>query len=216
MAYDNVVINFGSPRSGTTIMRRLLGPLKDTYVSKLHEATALHPWRSKRGLLDISQWMLKDRLVFVRTVRHPLNVVESFLALRTDELRQNNASLAAHSDERIIAFIVGESEGAAAQRHEVERNRADKGWEHHFVQARYERLGDESYQREFAWDVCRHLSTPERSFQSLTRRLAEEWKQRPVRDGKLRAGMDERIMTDGEEARWRAALQDVIEREGYE
>lgn len=216
MAYDNVVLSFGCPRSGTTIMRRLLGPLKHTYVSKLHEATRLHPWQSEEGLLDIQQWMLKDTLVFVRTLRHPLDVVDSFLALRRTEMRENNPSLVEHDDQRVLDFIRRESAGFHGQRAELLVRAEERGWDHHVVEVRYEELDEQWRRDEFAWSVCRHLSTPERSYGSLTARMEEEWKLRPVRDGKLRAGITGRVMTEEEEQRWRRALADVMEREGYQ
>lgn len=214
MAYDNVAINFGSPRSGTTAMRRMLGALHDTYATKLHEHNPLHPCESDDGLLTISHWMLKDAVVFVRTVRHPLHIVDSFLATRTATMSDRNPSLACHSDERVERFIRSESEGVAAQREALEVMPKAEGREHYLIEVRYEDLESEDYRDWFADEVYRRLSTDAARHDSLRRRLHEEWGRRPTRDGKLNRGWD--WVMDGEtEARWTERLADVIEREGY-
>lgn len=199
-------------------MRRMLKALEGAFTSKLHEHNGLHPCESDDGLLTLSHWLQKETVVFVRTVRHPLAIADSFVATRQESMRDRNPGLAQHDDERVVKFIRSESDGTDAQRDTLieTSTRAHKQWDHHLVEARYEDLANPGYRDLFALAVSKHMPDAGAAYRQLAGRLDAEWGSEPVRDGKLHRDITERVMGDERAAWFREQLQDIIEREGYE
>lgn len=119
MSVNAVVVNYGCPRSGTTFMRHILKRLSGVFAFKLAEGRVLHPCQSGDGLVELHKILRHKRLVLVRTVRHPLELAESFVALRDPRLHEAGGvpeNLAKFSDERAVEFVRLESENTARQR----------------------------------------------------------------------------------------------------
>lgn len=221
MSIETAVISFGSPRSGTTYIRRALGQLEGVFVSKIPEQAPNHPsfverqsWgaaaSSEEGLIGISRWMQKEHLVLVRTVRHPMECVRSLLAAREPELREKIGGLADNSDEEIVEWIRTESLNFHRQ----------VGWllanpyRHRLIQVRYELLGKRGRRRDFAEKVCSTLPDPEENTDRLARWLHDTWKEKPARIGRLSSGVEPEISEERMEF-FLEALAPTIEREGY-
>ena len=81
------IIVFGFPKSGTTVVRDMLGHAamqSGLYASvRMSELTMLHPWNTPDGLFHLAR-LFKDLapVLFLRVVRHPIDVVLSYLADR--------------------------------------------------------------------------------------------------------------------------------------
>lgn len=87
-----VVINFGVPRSGTTLMAELLLQGRGYLSQKLPESCGLHPINSADGLLNLAKAFYNKRVIFIRTTRHPVDTIESELYIKPkmtpDEMRR--------------------------------------------------------------------------------------------------------------------------------
>jgi len=215
MSVDTVVVNYGCPRSGTTFMRNVLGRLQGVFAFKLAEGRHLHPYKNPDGLVDLHRMLRHRRLVLIRTVRHPLEIAESFAALRDPQLHEVDGApmnLAKFRDPKAVEFIRIESENTALQRAALlEPEHKHEGlW---FIEIRYEDLADAKKRARFVRQVTDPLPTPEKNHEILARALTE-FGTKPIRRGRLRAGLG-RITTPQRRAWFREQLKDVIEREGY-
>ena len=216
MSTSTVVVNYGAPRSGTTFMRDLLHKLGAGILAfKLAEGRLLHPCKSKDGLSEFHKMLSFKRLVLIRTVRDPMEIVASFIALRNPKLWKKGAkpiNVAKFSDEKIVSFVTLESEYTALQRPMLlDPPYVHKGLD--FIEVRYEDLADEAKRKAFAERVAGNLPAPEANLGRLIRGF-ESWGKTPVGPGRLRTSDTEPMDTDTR-AWFAAQLSGVIEREGY-
>lgn len=216
MSVDTVIVNYGSPRSGTTFMRRTLGRLNGAMAFKLAEGRTLHPCQSDGGLIELHKMLRHHRLVIVRTVRHPLDIVDSFIALREPKMwgkRTKPINLAKFQDARVLQFIRNESENTAIQREELrEPDYSHAGIA--FIEVRYETLASDDGREALARQVTEGLPEAGGEYARLLGAL-EDFGVRPAGVGKLKSGMVGDVMAPADKERWRSVLAKVIEREGY-
>lgn len=183
-------------------MFRCLQALGDqVMVIKLSEVHPLHPAQSRNGLWELARMFRGHDLTLVRTVRDPMEVVESFLTARLPEAQEAPlAGLAKNSDGDICQWIQEESTSVMIQRPMLAE-------ETHctLIEMRYELLGNPAGKRE----LLEHF--PESDL--LVSRLGE-FGRTPVRDGRLKRGLGI-VSTDEEREYFSTHLKTVITREGY-
>lgn len=204
-----IVVSFGCPRSGTTFVHVALRALEpDAVVVKLSETNGLHPAQSRDGLITLARLLRGHRLLLVRTVRDPAEIVESFLAARTPAgLAAGMDGLARNSDADVCRWVREESESWSAQRRLVQEERHA-----HFVEVRYEDLADPKARETLVADVAESIGSAGRAEVFLAR--LEEFGGRPTRNGRLSLGLA-RVSTDAERAYFARALRATSLREGY-
>lgn len=217
----SAVISFGAPRTGTTFFREVLADSLDgVFVSKIPEQApnhpAFHPARSwgawataAEGLVALSRWLQKEDVVFVRSVRHPMEIVRSLVAARKMG-EENVGGIASNSDEDVVDWIRSESQNFARQAGWL----ASNPYGHRIVTVRYELLDGASRRKAFANEVCRGLPNAEENLDRLYRNLNQRWKTKPARPGRLSTGVEADLSED-QLAYFEAALAGTIEREGY-
>ena len=77
-----IVLTYGCLRSGTSIVAKMCQVLEGAAVQKFKDMSPLHPGKCDNGMLALSQVFSECRLIFVRSVRHPIEIVKSFYAMR--------------------------------------------------------------------------------------------------------------------------------------
>ena len=205
-----VVISFGCPRSGTTFLARCLSPLLGVFAFHLPDGGKLHPCKSREGLIQLDALFWSHRAIFVRIYRSPLDIVESFLALR--ELKPDIAR-ARDSDQRIIRWITNEHANVAEQRPVLRTHQ--KNWEpHHLVEVKYEALAGDKGRRAFAETLGALLPRRRANQQRLLDQL-ETFGDKPANLGKLKARMSGSVMTPRQRAYFTEHLRYIIEAGGY-
>ena len=206
MAVDTVVVNFGSPRSGTTFMEKCLLSLRGVLTVKLPEGRLLHPCQSVDGLVDMCHWFQHRKLILIRTIRHPLEIAESLVALRTQS--PHHGALWKKTDDWVVRIISAESERVLEQRPKLLALPYGR-----FIEVHYEDLADPERVDAFVTDVVHSLPDMELNRVNLTRALGTFGKI-PVRNGRLARGLD-RAMEPEQREWFRRQLTGVIKREGY-
>jgi len=187
------VVSFGCPRSGTTFLDRCLNALHDVAVLRIPDGSQLHPSKSAQGLIAVSGLLFNHHVVFVRIVRDPMAVVDSFLALRQIAPR---AARARDSNARIVEWIVNERRNVPLQIPQLLVAR--RGWgTRSFVEVRYEDLADEEARAQFVDELVATLPDPPLNCARLLAALAQYGRE-PVIGGKLREGIISEVMTQRE------------------
>ena len=219
---SKIIISFGCPRSGTTFMWTATRALAaDALVLRIPETQKSHPVRSRSGLLDLVKALIfpsrsMHQVLLIRTVRHPLDIVESFLAARLPNAPKGLSSQAQALDSTIRKYIQEESASWAVQRPRLLAQEPDKlprqGKKNNIevLEARYDREAIAAL-----WDPVSRFLGPgaDRSLEAFRAALGT-FNKKPVRAGRLGLGLG-RISTPEERDYWTNELAEVIEREGY-
>ena len=203
-----MIFTFGCPRSGTTFLwkaARTLG--HDALVIRVPETRLAHPRRTRDGLVELVRTFAVHKVLLIRIVRHPLDIVESVLAGR--RLDFPTGSLGRRTDERICRMIIEESESWAEQLPLLvgEENCT-------VVEARYEALATEEGMKRLVRAVRAFVGKDARGLKDF-RTFLDTFGRVPVRMGRLELGIG-RQSTDEERDYFEEALAAVILREGYE
>lgn len=202
---DTIVISFGCPRSGTMFMRNTLQKHLPCFSTKLPEMVALHPAQSDTGLLHLSGLFYQRRLVLVRTVRHPLEVVESFVHLRAAKPRSPRGR---DDDRRVRRWIEDESRGVMRQRLELGEMLSER--RHRLVEVRYEALKTADGRDEFAEKMRKATGDAG----TLRKGLEDFGNAARAYAGRLKSGKGA-VLSEERRAWWAHALREVVRREGY-
>lgn len=211
---------FGCPHSGTTYLWRLLQWIGAEYnrqvddrrleymeaieVFRLTEANPIHPCIGVRGLLGLAMSVVgtepRTKVVLVRIVRDPVQIFESFYAKR---LPEHGAYMqGVNDDERIMEFIVTERANVIHQKKDYEifkeewdaKRKAHRGWPFNLVEVQYEALDTNLGQVSFA----DRLDALVPGIGQYTRiYLADSWKTKPIRHGRLKMGITETLLPPG-------------------
>lgn len=212
MSAEVAVFNFGCPRSGTTFMARCISALREPFTCKLIEHSDLHPCQSQDGLRELSVALEDRRMVLVRTVRHPMEMADSFVVMRRDGIAQKTGDISDYSDERVVEWIKAESRHAAIQREWFSHR---GGADHRWVQVRYESLTTREGREAAAARI-----TDAAGINAVGRELLLEELEtfgdpdEVAQIGRLSEGVD-RAMSETQRAFFEPRLRAVMEREGY-
>lgn len=219
-----LVFSYGSPRTGTTFMQYLLSAGEGYYYAKMNENHGLHPCQNRTGLKDLSQTLshYNNRVVFVRTVRNPLDIISSFRFARVWEAEKFGAEnvgvkaergLSCWTDEMIVKAIKDES-------HNTERFIYDLSnipWlingDIELIQIKYEEMADVRKQGSFLDIFSEFVPMLDRGV--LENRFADFGKT-SIRDGRQNRGdFKTAALTEDEKDKFKWMMSEVFEREGY-
>ena len=178
------VFTFGCPHSGTTFLWRMMRDVlqhDDTCeVFRLREGP-LHPINSDVGLHGLAYQFsdIGDRVVFVRIVRDPVQIFESFAA----KALRPNGTAGVTGDEEVFRCIRNERFNTRAQLDSIMVG--SRIVDMHVVTFRYEDMQAAVMPIESKLGVGR----------AVTEYLAEHWMQTPSRVGRLSMGIKESLLT---------------------
>jgi len=215
MVPKTVIISFGCPRSGTTFLARCLSSLVGVFAFHFPDGAKLHPTKHNDGLIQLDALFWHHRTIWVRIVRHPLDIAESFLALR---MVTPEGARAKDSDPQIVRWIVNEHKHVRVQRKLLQLQ--DPAWEpHHLIEVRYEDLAQAKGREAFAEELTALLPRRDANPKILLDELAT-FGVKPANMGKLRAiRMDKLekgpVMTPTERVYFEKELATVIIEGGY-
>lgn len=209
-----IVLSYGCPRSGTTAVAEMCRQLEGVSFQKWKEISPLHPGLCDNGMLNLSQVFCESRLIFVRSVRHPVEIVKSFYALRKGAV-ESTGSIKYTSDEQILEWIETEIENTSIQRRRMRQEHPWNKYDHHVVEAKYEILSSDDCFL-FAQRLSRLLPDEEKNRSILERFLKNNWgnKNKSFRAGRLQADIDITISDDAM-AWWTSVLEKHAGKEGY-
>ncbi len=206
------IVSFGCPRSGTTWLYRCLSALHGIVSLRIPDGAKLHPSKTPDGLISLAATLYDRDVVFVRIIRSPLDIVDSFLALRK---LTPGAARANDTNERIVRWIVSEHVNMAMQRRTLIKPQELWG-RHSVVELRYEDMASAEGREAFVNEIVPLLPDSAVNRVRLLGEL-ETFGNRPYAIfGKLKAGLDGPVMTPEERAYFAEQLHDVIEETGYE
>lgn len=202
-----VVVTFGCPRSGTTFMEYLFAG--GSYLPiKLTEGNLLHPCKSDNGLYMIKVLFHKHKVLFIRSIRNPYEIYNSFRAARQDHY--SNDGVGRNSDERIFKFIHNESNNVLAQKHWFEKHKV----EYDLIEVKYESLSTPAGQTEFLSKVGKFITNP--TDKLMLSRKIKTFGVKPVREGRLQHGeVGQGFLSLPEKVDIYNNLEDVFKLEGY-
>jgi len=217
-AMKPIVLPFGAPRSGTTFLHRaFLLKVKDVFVpDKFRESYAFHPCRSNRGLMGLAQLFVKQHLVFVRILRHPMSCVESFVATRKHVRIRGSLSL--NDDEAVVRWLNDETRNFHHQMRYMKE--AKGGWETipwRVVQVKYESLFDPRGVRKFIKRLAKVL--PESvSLKSLECHINKNFgvPTAAAIAGRLESGIDFSVLTPVQRQFFVEELRSTAAMNGYD
>lgn len=187
-------------------MRNTLGECLPCFTTKLPEAVDLHPCQSDTGLVTLQKLFYERRLVFVRTVRHPVQIVESFVHLRSTK---PDVPRARDDDKAVRRWITSESTGVLRQRLQVKENCRRYG--HAFVEVRYEDLSTDEGKDRFAERLAAAIRSKPGGIRTALSAFGNSSK---AYAGRLRSGVRD-VLGPERRAWWEHALGPIIKREGY-
>jgi len=197
-------------------MAELMHGLVGVTAQKWKEIATSHPSWSPSGMLDLAEVFCETPLLFVRTIRHPLEIVRSFYALRED--RGDNVGTAhLANDEMILHMIRSESTTSEFQ---IEALRTKEPWCKYMgsvVEVRYEEFGDIPNRGRLVKRICECLPHREENSALLFSAIENTFgvAAKSARVGRLTTGQPGTISKTKLEW-WKKNLNDVAEREGYE
>jgi hypothetical protein len=198
-----IVFNFGAPRTGGTWMRCMLEKGVGYAARKLPELSPLHPCKSDKGLLGLMAAVGRPFL-FVRTLRHPLEIVRSWYSLRTVDAHP--ASIGHAADETILQMLVAERDNTASQMPAM----AKVGWNQHVLIVRYEDLDDPRLAPKILDAIARALPLPKENALRFREYHRDTWRKVSVWQGRLELGIERDPLTAEQRRWWSARLESRI------
>lgn len=205
-----VIVSFGCPRSGTTFLAHSLSALQGVFAFRLADGSMLHPSKSTTGLEAVDCLFYDQRLIFVRIIRSPMEIVESFLHLRNS---LPSVARAQDADAMIVRWIVNERVNVRAQRDGLTLERDD--WQRHsFLEVRYEDIGTKSGRKVFADELAALLPDAQANRTLLLDRLGL-FGRRKISYGRMKAGISRSVMTADQREYFLEHLGGTMESDGY-
>jgi hypothetical protein len=208
MTFTNFIVSFGMPRSGTTLLEQMFLQGKGYFYHKLAEGNALHPMQSTNGLITLAHAFRLAPKLFVRTVRHPVDLIESRLCMSYDNLVEHldSAKLKHWMDD-----IRRESNNYYTQLELFQSSSFDIR-NLCMVMVYYEELGTEKGRKDFFNRLRDFLPDEKTNIEILQSFLETTWGN-PVRPGRLSRGR-KKILSDNIRNEIKNKLSDIIEKEG--
>lgn len=209
-----VVFSFGVPRSGTTLMFYALQMGHGYLNTRINEGTPLHPRNDYHGLLALVKTFVYRRVVFVRTIRHPVDVVNSWLVVHPEVLEDRRKF------EDFLDMYEAESDGVKKAREEIfstqygeKPSGEPRIVDVTFAEIQYENLGDQRVREKFFRKVSQKVPDADANFWKWNSYVESVWNVEPVRKGRLQSGIMHQQLPDDWLQQIRSELSKVIERE---
>jgi len=214
---DGVVIfNYGVPRSGTTLVLYTIQQGGGFLTTRISEGAVLHPRHDPSGFLFLAQAFIYHTLVFVRTTRHPVDVLNSLAVVYPSLVKDINEFRYEVEQYRL------ESEGSATAQ-ELVRMYQDIQQKHVFISRKkpivfatikYEDLGNPEVRDSFLKTIADQTPFPQENFYIWRFYLEEVWKVDPVREGRLSTGKMQQMLSSKQLQYIRERLGGIIDKEG--
>ena len=152
---------------------------------KIREGDIAHPCKSPNGLLSLSQLFRARPVIFVRTIRHPREIVNSFYGARKyyADTQSSAKRLGQNSDERILDFITRERECTI---HQVSIDHHESRPRPVVLVVQYERLSCPAFRRGFATKFKQMCGLWSDEMDAALMRFGDPGQS--VRDGRLMPG----------------------------
>jgi len=203
---------FGCPHSGTTYLWRSLQAVAEianerttcascrTQVYRITESNPLHPCLSPNGLISLAMMAVgaNGPIVLVRIIRDPVDIFESFYAKR--QPGHGAYMKGVNDDERIFDFIEQERTNVRRQKERYAEfkkawtEKGKRGWPFHLIEVKYEELDDERKRIEFCAELGAHAKGVGEILHTY---LADTWKKKPIRHGRLKMGITKTLLPKG-------------------
>ena len=188
MQKQTILFNYGCPRSGTTFVRDLIDQGKGSIPRKIVEYIMVHPCNADNGLIDLRRLFDGFNVVFLRSVRNPIDIFKSFYAARKiiaeteEDFRWRNSleGLANMSDKAIFRSIENERNNTEAQRHkQVGKHKLN------IIELDYDRLPDVKYRKEIVATIAEQLPDSDNNRKLMYRWMEDSYIKKPSRAGAL-------------------------------
>ena len=161
---ETIIFSFGCPRSGTTFVRSLLLGVSGFEYERIREGDLVHPCRSGDGLIGLTELFRDRNVIFIRSVRSPREIFESFYAGRKLRGRHHEmAAIAKYDDAGIFKYIDAERKNFEYNKRLhaklLKRWIADDviGYRFDVVEFDYDNMNEESCKREFLKELKTYL-----------------------------------------------------------
>lgn len=176
-----VILNYGCPRSGTTFTNIMLNQGINFITGKIAEGSCYHPIRNKNGLFDLSYTFRNYNVFFLRTVRNPLNIFESF-AHAKKITNQKNTEI----DPDFYSFSKQTTESIKNMISEEKKNTEDqikRGVK--IFELNFDNLGNADYLNEKLSEISNLTMSKKENFDIFYRFVRDNYNKKPVRRGRL-------------------------------
>ena len=196
------IFSFGCPRSGTTfIQKNILLKLKGVYYRKIPEWHGIHPCQSSDGLLSLN--LLLDNILFIRTIRNPIDILESFYMFRQPKYKDHVFSK--WIDWEILNFIINEELNTRRQiNHEH--------WRSKIIKISYDRMKDKDYILPIIDNILKHIDN--KDSEDFNRDILisgfESFGKEPARIGRLSEDFKKKLLTYKERVRFKKILERIL------
>jgi hypothetical protein len=167
---DSIILNYGCPRTGTTFVNQMLSRGVGLIAGKIAEGHSYHPIHSDHGLLNLSYTFQRCNLVFVRTIRDPIKIFESFYHARKVQM----GNLGKVGDDSIKRMIESEEINTLKQSREII-----------IVTLDFNRMQEHSYISEKIHDICKNTNNPQKNTKTYMEFIEEKYNKVPIRQGIL-------------------------------
>jgi hypothetical protein len=167
---DSIILNYGCPRTGTTFVNQMLSQGIELITGKIAEGHSYHPIKSNHGLMDLKYTFQRYNLVFVRTIRDPISIFESFYHARKVQM----GNLGKVEDDSIKKMIELEKINTVAQSKYIT-----------IVTLDFNEMQKYSYISEKINEICRNTNNPKKNSKIYLDFIEKKYNKIPIRQGIL-------------------------------
>lgn len=227
---SKIVFSYGCPRTGTTFMQKMLAQGKGYIPVYIREYDTLHPCNSSWGLLLLARCLCKSAPIFVRTIRNPHDIFDSFYTL-------NHLGRMAEKieDETIYSLIWKESKNSALQAEGLVTKEAKPivwrdiqgypvqskaagvtdGLRPKIITVRYEDLADTKARLVFLEELTSSLKLGQENHKIFLKYIEDVFLKVSVRVGRLKSGITNLVPPE-KHREIKRRLKDIFVMGGYD
>ena len=195
---QHIVISWGCPRGGSTLLKNWIGEGKGFFHAHLHEGTPFHPCQSTDGLLQLLKTFRHENLSFVRIYRDPFDILESFMsAMLHEHLSLDAKGISDNTVERAVEFIVDEYLNFELQKKStvIMGTRPPLEFRLNTIEINFNRLHLENYQMGVCALIAANSEQPEVNEGIFYNYINKTFMKIPVRSGRLSHDVKETFTT---------------------
>ena len=174
-----IIINYGMPRSGTTLIQKMLEQGIGYFHIKLSDFHPLHPMHRDDGLIRLMTVFRRRTVILVRTTRSVDALWESMQV--GNAMGQNPP----HTWSRLGLEDRADAEERQFQELLTHPDLAEHHVQFSPVQVEYEQLGDREYRAGVLARIARETPHPQTNRWLWGAYLEEVWQKQPVNVGRL-------------------------------
>ncbi len=229
MSESRIVFSYGCPRTGTTFMQKMIAQGKGYIPAYIREYDTMHPCNGSWGLFLLARCLKNSLPLFVRTIRNPIDIFESFytvnhLGLMTEKIE----------DETIYSMILEESKNSALlSEGMVSKDSESIVWKDiqgypaqhdgissasnsrpEIITVKYEELGDAEARLVFLTKLISRLEMGQENLDIFLKYIEDTFMKISVRIGRLKTGVTGLVPPEKREE-IKDRLRDVFIVEGY-